>query len=88
MKKIIGIIKPFEAEKTLMVYEDGNKIDIAKATSEDLYLTLFELMEKHKTSRLDLVGPKKYLTGLANQIRQTGIDKYSLDEKDIEINII
>lgn len=86
MKKIIGMVKPFEMNKTFMVYEDGNKIDIAHATFDNLYSVLFELMLKHQTFRLDLVGPKKYSTGLANQIRQAGIEKYKLE--DLEINII
>ena len=42
MKKIIGIIKPFEMQQSLIVYEDGNKIDICETTINDLMENLFQ----------------------------------------------
>lgn len=89
MKKIIGIIRPFQIEQTFMVYEDGNKIDIIKTTLENLHPSLFELIEKYQIGQLDLVGPKKYLKGVANQIQKAKEKetKYNLVE-DLEINII
>lgn len=86
MKKIVTMIRPFSMEQTLMVYEDGNKIDIAKTTLEDLYPNVFALMEKHDTYQLDLVGPKSYTKGLKNQIETAAIAKY--ESNKIEINII
>ena len=87
MKKIIGIIKPFEGQQTLMVYEDGNKIDMSQTTIEHLNESLFFLMETHNTYRIDLAGPKKYLKGLSNQLQKQAAAKYE-NTKDIEINII
>ena len=86
MKKIIAMIRPFDLDQILMVYEDGNKIDIAKTTLEDLYPSVFALMEKHDTYQLDLVGPKSYTKGLKNQIEAAATAKYKSNK--IEINII
>ena len=86
MKKIIGIIKPFEMQQSLIVYEDGNKIDICETTLNDLMTNLFPLMEKHQVYKLDLVGPKKYLKGFTDQIQEKARTKYQNDQ--IEINII
>ena len=86
MKKIITVLRPFDLEQVLMVYEDGNKIDVVKTTIEDLYPSIFALMEKHDTYQLDLVGPKSYTKGLKNQIETAAITKY--ESNKIEINII
>ena len=88
MKKIIGMLKPFDMEQTLMVYEDGNKIDIAHSSMEELSLKVFELMNKHDTYRVDLVGPKKYSKGIANQIHKAGETQTKYNLKELEINVI
>lgn len=86
MKKIITVLRPFDLEQVLMVYEDGNKIDVVKTTIEDLYPSVFALMEKHESYQLDLVGPKSYAKGLKNQIEEAAITKYETNK--IEVNII
>lgn len=86
MKKIIGIIKPFEMQQSLIVYEDGNKIDICETTLDDLTENLFSLIEKHQVYKLDLVGPNKYLKGLTNRFQEKAKTKYQNNQ--IEINII
>lgn len=84
MKKIIYIARPYLAEQTLLVYEDGNKIDIVKTIMQDLNESIFSLMEKHDTYRVDLAGPKSYTKGLANLIQEKNANKFS----NLEINII
>ena len=36
MKKIIGILRPFDMVKTLYVYENGNKIEMQTTPIEEL----------------------------------------------------
>lgn len=86
MKKIIGVIKPFEYNQTLLVYEDGNKIDICETSIDNLNNSIFALMDKHNVYKLDFAGPRKYLQGLSNQITEKAKVKYT--NQDIEINII
>lgn len=86
MKKIIGMIRPFDAQQSLMVYEDGNKIDACQTTLSTLNNDLLALMEKHQVYQVDLTGPKKFLNGLSEQIKTAAATKYT--ENTIEINII
>ena len=86
MKKIIGMVRPFDMQQSLMVYEDGNKIDICQTTLDNLNNDLFMLMDKHQVYRLDFVGPKKFLQGLSEQIQEKAKTKYQNNQ--IEINII
>ena len=87
MKKIIGVIRPFEMTQSLMVYEDGNKIDLSETTITDLSESMLTLMEKHSTYQADLVGPKKFMLGLKSEIIKDAKLKYE-EAPDIEINII
>lgn len=85
-KKIICIERPFVLNKTMTVYEDGNKIDTVNYTADNREEVLFALMQKHDIYRVDLVGPKKYIAGLKKQIEETNATKY--DYKNITVNII
>lgn len=86
MKKIIGRLRPFQMEQNLLVYEDGNKIDFIQTDMENLHTALFQTMEKYDVYRFDIVGPKKYSTGIKNQILKSAITKF--ENKELEINII
>ena len=43
MKKIVGIIHPFDLNQTLYVFEDGKSLEVTQATLEDLPITIFNL---------------------------------------------
>ena len=86
MKKIIAMIRPFDAQQILMVYEDGNKIDMIQTSIADFNESLFALSEKHEVYQLDMTGPKKYIKGLEKQIKEAEMTKYSVNK--IEVNII
>ena len=86
MKKIIAMVRPFDAQQILMVYEDGNKIDMIQTSIADFNESLFALSEKHEVYQLDMTGPKKYIKGLEKQIKEAEITKYSVNK--IEVNII
>ena len=86
MKKIIAMVRPFDAQQILMVYEDGNKIDMIQTSIADFNESLFVLSEKHEVYQLDMTGPKKYIKGLEKQIKEAEMTKYSANK--IEVNII
>lgn len=85
-KKIICVERPFVLNKSAIVYEDGNKIDVASYTIDTRDDVLFSLMQKHNVMRIDLVGPKKYIAGIKQQIEETNATKYN--HKNITVNII
>ncbi len=87
MKKIIAIIRPFDYQQNLFVYEDGIKIDAKQTTINELGETLFALIEIHNVEKIDFTGPKKYLEGLTRDTKERINTKYNY-EKNIEINII
>lgn len=86
MKKIVSIIRPFDMNQTLMVYEDGNKLDVVSSTLENLNSTILGLTEKYEVYNLNLIGPKKFLEGIGNKIKEEFSLKYSNKELNIEIN--
>lgn len=90
MKKIVYITRMFQTEQTLMVYEDGNKIDMIQTTLENMYLDMFALMKKHNVWHLDLIGPKAFSTGLSKEIEVRFFNHFSKEESvpELEINII
>jgi hypothetical protein len=86
MKKIIGVIKPFDMKQNFYVYEDGNKLDSASPTIDEISETIFALMQEYDVSQLDLVGPKQYNKGLSKKIKEAEMVKY--DKNTLEINIV
>lgn len=86
MKKIIGILRPFDMVKTLYVYENGNKIDMVTAPIEELDEAILTLCQKYEISQVDLTGPKKYTEGIKNKVEQVNVTKYNAN--NITINLI
>lgn len=77
MKRIIGIFKPFELEQTVLVYENGNKIDSKKIKTQEAYDTIFGLAEEYQIDRVDLTGPKQYVRGLIKHFEEEEVKRYS-----------
>lgn len=86
MKKIIGIISPFDIKQNFYVYEDGNKIDTISTTIKDISKDIFLLVEKYNIYKIDLSGSKQYNRGLKKQIQKAEMNKFN--ENKLEINII
>lgn len=85
-RKIIGILRPFDLDQNLFVYEDSNKIDAVKTTIENLNESLFALVEKYNIKQIDLTGPHQFLRGIKKDFKEKEFEKYSID--NIEINLI
>ena len=64
MKKIIGIINPFEFKQNLYVCEDNLKIDAIQPTLDQLKETIFALADKYEVEEIAIKGPKTYVNGL------------------------
>ena len=85
MKKIIGIIHPFDVNQTLYVYQDGNKIDAKQVEIDWLPETIVALSRIYETYQVDLSGAKHYAKGLVKQIQQLEFTKYQENKLDIKI---
>lgn len=86
MKKMVGILRPFEYKQRFFVYEDGNKLDNIETTVEELVENVLQLAFKHEINQIDLSGPKQYALGLGQKIKEASITKYN--HNNITINII
>ena len=84
MKKIIGIIHPFDVYQIFYVYEDGNKLDIVQTKIKDIPDTVFELSRAYDVYQVDLSGAKHFAEGLAKQIKEKEIAKYSENKLTIK----
>jgi len=77
MKKIIGIIHPFDMYQTFYVYEDGNKLEIVQTRMSDIPDTVLELSKTYDVYQVDLSGSEHFTKGIVNQIREKEITKYN-----------
>ena len=86
MKKIIGIVRPFDIAQTFYVYEDGNKIDIMSIPIEQMENHILNLCEQYEITQVDLTGPKQYIKGIQERVQKAELTKYNNNK--ININII
>lgn len=85
MKKIIGIIHPFDIKQTLYVYQDGNKIDAKQISINEIPETIIALSRIYEAYQVDLSGAKHYAKGIVKQIQQLEFTKYQENKLDIKI---
>lgn len=86
MKKIIGVLRPFDRRQNFYVYEDGNRLEVKQPTIDEITDTIFVLCDKYSITQVDLTGPKQYNRGLKKKIELAEMQKYS--ENKLTINII
>lgn len=86
MKKIVGVLRPFDLEQSFYVYENGNKIDMAHPTVDEINEVVFSFIEKYNISQIDLTGPKQYSKGISKKIKEIEMLKYN--KNSIEVNLI
>lgn len=84
MKKIIGIIHPFDAYHTFYVYEDGNKLDITTTTIDKIPDLIFALAETYGVSQVDLSGAQYFTKGIIKQIQEKEFIRYNKNELAIK----
>lgn len=80
MKKIIGIIHPFDLDQLFYVYEDGNKLDIVKTTIDKIPETVFTFAKMYDAYQVDLSGAHRFTQGIARQIQEKEIEKYGKNQ--------
>lgn len=77
MKKIIGIIHPFDMYQTLYVYEDGNKLEITKVRMNEIPDTILDLSRAYDVYQVDLSGSIHFTKNIIDQIKEKEITKYN-----------
>lgn len=85
MNKIVGVLRPFDVQQTFYVYEDGNVLEEARSTVDDIPALLFTLIQKYGVTEVTLSGPKQYSKGVAKAFNKATETKFT---KPIEIKYI
>lgn len=77
MKKIIGIIHPFDMYQTFYVYEDGNELELIQVRMNDIPDTILELSKIYDVYQIDLSGSNHYTQNIIKQIKEKEATKYN-----------
>ncbi len=77
MKKIIGIIHPFDMYQTFYVYEDGNELELIQIRMNDIPDTILELSKVYDVYQIDLSGSNHYTQNIIKQIKEKEAIKYN-----------
>lgn len=83
MNKIICLLNAYTLEQEIIVYENTNKVEIAKTTIENLNNKLFELVNKYNVATVSLHGARQFTKGIGQNIQKYELNKYN--ENKIEI---
>ena len=84
MKKIVAVLRPFDLQQNVYVYENGNKIDAQSIEMTKLNECIVELADKYNIKDISLLGPKAYSKGIKKQIEKEQLTKYNNKELNIE----
>lgn len=85
MKKIIGIIHPFDMYQTFYVYEDGNKLETSQVRINEIPDTILELSKVYDVYQIDLSGSTNFTKGIINQIKEKENTKYNENKLTITL---
>lgn len=85
MKKIVSVIKPFMLDQTILVYEDGNKIDAVTANIDDLPNIVLDLARQYTLNDIELAGPVSYLNGIKKEINELEMLTYGTNNINIKV---
>lgn len=84
MRKIIGIIHPFDMYQTFYVYEDGKKLETIQTRVTDIPDTIFELSRAYNVYQVDLSGAEHFSEGIIKQIQEKENTKYNENKLTIK----
>lgn len=77
MKKIIGILNPFDATQSFYFYEDGNRIDRLNCTIDKIPQSLVTFAKKYEITDVDVSGPSFFSQGIIKEIQKYMTTKYN-----------
>lgn len=77
MKKMVGIIHPFDAYQTFYIYENGDFLETIQINMEDIPNTICNLSQTYDINQVDLSGAKLFNQGIVEQIQNNELMKYN-----------
>lgn len=83
MKKIIGVLQPFDAMQKIFVYEQGHQINSKECLLEQLPTALFIFSNWYETDTINLSGPSFFIEKVKQDIDAESIKKYGYKKLNI-----
>ena len=80
MKKIIGIIHPFDIHQRLYVYQDGNKLEMRYSKLNNISEDIIELAYTYDIQQVDLSGAKQFSQGIVKEIQKKELTRYNTNK--------
>lgn len=86
MRKIVGILRPFDYNQQFFVFEDGNRLASISMSIAEIPNKILAVTEEYEVTQVDLTGPKQYATGIKKRILENELKTYS--KNILTINLI
>lgn len=84
MKKIIGIIHPFDVYQTFCIYEDEKLFETIYVDINDIPDTILQLSNKYKAYQVDLSGAEQFIQKIITQIQEKEATQYNKNKLTIK----
>lgn len=85
MKKILSILQPFDAQQTIIAYEDGNKIDAIQVDTVMFVDEVCKFAKRHDIHEINIGGAKQYGKGIARKILEENLTTFKMDPLDVNL---
>ena len=77
MKKMVGIIHPFDINQTFYIYEDQNKIETIETQIDQIPEVVLKLSNTYNIYQVDLVGTRHFVEGIIKNIKEKENTQYN-----------
>lgn len=85
MRKILSILQPFDAQQTIIAYEDGNKIDAIQVDTVMFVDEVCKFAQKLDIHEINIGGAKQYGKGIARKILEENLTTFKMDPLDVNL---
>ena len=83
MKKIIGVLQPFDAMQKIFVYDQGRQINAKGCPLEQLPNVLFTFANNYEIDTINLSGPTFFVDKVKKDIEKEAIKEYGYKKLNI-----
>ena len=83
MKKIIGILQPFDVIQKVFVYDQGHQINSKGCSLEQLPKVLFAFANNYEIDTINLSGPSFFVDKVKQDIKNAAITEYGYENINI-----
>lgn len=83
MKKIVGILQPFDMIQKVFVYDQGHQINAKECSLEDFPKVLFAFADNYEIDTINLSGPSFFVDKIQQDIKNAAITEYGYENINI-----